>query len=168
LVLGTILGTALEIESSTNKSLYGDKKTYGIISNVYTKLALKEDSKVTPQYSNTDDYQNVVDLTTGVFITTTGGPYLINFRGVNIRSRSMIKNSGTSIALLIINGIVRATSYSDPGERNIGTISAVVNLHRGDRVHIFVSGAGPFFNNTTDDYDNYYTQFSGVPLKLNK
>lgn len=167
MVLGTILGTALEIESSTNKSLYGDKKTYGIISNVYTKLALKEDSKVTPQYSNTD-YQNVVDLTTGVFIATTGGPYLINFRDVNIGSRSMIKNSGTSIALLLINGIVRATSYSDPGERNIGTISAVVNLHHGDRVHIFVSGAGPFFNNATDDYDNYDTQFSGVPLKLNK
>ncbi|EFX77535.1 hypothetical protein DAPPUDRAFT_247581 [Daphnia pulex] len=139
---GTILGTALKIESSTNISLYGDKKTYSIISNVYTKLTLKEDSKVTPEYSNTD-YQNVVDLTTGVFIATTGGSYLINFRGVNIGSSSMIKNSGTSIAQLLINGIVRATSYSDPGERNIGSISAVVNLQRGDRAsnHCYVYGS---------------------------
>ena len=108
----------------------------------------------------------MVDLATSVFIATSGGPYLLNFRGVNVGSSySVIKSSGTWMALLLVNGIIRATSYGNPGERNIASISIALNLERGDRVHIFVSGAGPFLNNGTDDDGNYYT---GVKLGLNK
>ena len=173
IILGAVLGTALEVKaSSTDKTLRGDKEDYGIIVNVYhtnKRLKLEDDSHVTYTSDYNTDYENVVDLATGVFIAKTGGPYLLHFRGINkIGSSLRHKSSSTSIALLLVNDIVRATSYDNPGDRNIASISTVVNLERGDRFHIFVSGAGPFLTNDTDDDGDNYTQFSGIKLGLNK
>ena len=173
IILEAVLGTALEVKaSSTDKTLRGDKAAYEIIFNVHHTnklLTLENDSRVTYTSDYNIAYQNVVDLATGVFIAKTGGPYLLHFRGINnIGSSLRIKSSSTSIALLLVNDIVRATSYANPGDRNIASISTVVNLERGDRVHIFVSGAGPFLTNDTDDDGDNYTQFSGIKLGLNK
>jgi hypothetical protein len=171
IILGAVLETAPEVEaaSSTDKTLRGDKEAYEIIFNVHHTNKLEDDSHVTCTSDYNTDYENVVDLATGVFIAKTGGPYLLHFRGINnIGSSLRIKSSSTSIALLLVNDIVRAISYDNPGDRNIASISTVVNLKRGDRVHIFVSGAGPFLTNATDDDGDNYTQFSGVKLGLNK
>ena len=156
--------SALEIESSTNKTLFDDKEAF-------TKhRTFEDDSREAFTDYTIADYRNVVDLqATGVFTATSGGPYLINFLDVNkIGSGSRIISAGTSMALLLVNGIVRATSYANPGERNIASISTVVTLERGDRVHILVTGIALFVNNATDDDDYYYAQFHGIKIGLNK
>ena len=156
IIKGTVLGTALEIEALNETESH---QSYGVVFSVYTNRWTPVDSVVTYTDYNSD-YQDVVDLARGVFTTKTAGSYLLNFH-----SKSGKATGGREMsAQLCVNGIVRAASYSQrSGEQKAAIIiSAVLNLQRGDRVHVFVTGASLISNNAEDG--THYTQFSGVKL----